>query len=709
MSGQFFTFQTFLTPMSFDEKGGETMNVTSLFFATNTAQGGGNGTSRKEVGEAVFADVFSQTIAQSAPPAPVQDSSSEEIPWQDVAAKSLESEELPEEEVVEEIVAMLAQAMQTVSPETTQESSNGQTVTMNLNFTVENMEQLENLVKDLHVLFAKLGFNQEEIQKAIKVNLSAEELGAQLAALVTPNAEIAPEGFFQTEQTISLSLSLELPKTMIQPSSEGQTMAEALSAALKQVQTSLEATKTTESPSQQQQVQQVPPAPVVQEDHLTLAQTEVKETVEAPEELTAPKVVQTQVNNTTTKSETTENTVLVIKTDKSQQPSSEPTTSKESSNALRALAQLLAENTQEGVKVEVQVRAANQDQNLEQTLHQVTEEARVVLEQKAVESAQLSDGEKADLLVMALQKRKLEGGTDPQLLPPMSLAETAKLSSELKTLTARISLSEDENDLQLKAEIKASKLTLGTLGASGAYGQALGRLVKLQPVSDLLKDLSLDSAQPSNLAKETGLPSGTEAQITGQNAESTFAFDLSQAALAMDRGGVVMEKAMPRETQFPLSETWTLPQAENEARQALISKLSSKMQHLAASGAVTNEVRIALKPEHLGDLRIVLETHEGSVKASFIVESLRVKEILQAGFNTLRNDLQEAGIKLENFQVSVRDERQSQEQAWGREGGQGRPGQQQSGRGEDQPAFRWEAQSHLALAERDEITVNVFV
>jgi|GEM_PF-1681721 len=68
------------------------------------------------------------------------------------------------------------------------------------------------------------------------------------------------------------------------------------------------------------------------------------------------------------------------------------------------------------------------------------------------------------------------------------------------------------------------------------------------------------------------------------------------------------------------------------------------------------EIRIKLTPAHLGDLSMRIATINGIVTAQFIADSQRVKELIEAGLNMLRDSLEEAGVTVQDVEVNVRGE-----------------------------------------------------
>lgn len=65
------------------------------------------------------------------------------------------------------------------------------------------------------------------------------------------------------------------------------------------------------------------------------------------------------------------------------------------------------------------------------------------------------------------------------------------------------------------------------------------------------------------------------------------------------------------------------------------------------------EIRIQLKPEHLGEVSLRIAAQNGIVVAQFVAESQRVKEIIESNFSQLRDSLEQQGINISEIEVSV--------------------------------------------------------
>ncbi len=88
--------------------------------------------------------------------------------------------------------------------------------------------------------------------------------------------------------------------------------------------------------------------------------------------------------------------------------------------------------------------------------------------------------------------------------------------------------------------------------------------------------------------------------------------------------------------------------------QEVVNQLVERVRITA--GGTVNEVRMTLRPEHLGDVTLKVITENGLVTAQFTAENQRVKEIIESNFNNLKTVLQDQGLNISGLSVSVGSE-----------------------------------------------------
>ncbi len=68
------------------------------------------------------------------------------------------------------------------------------------------------------------------------------------------------------------------------------------------------------------------------------------------------------------------------------------------------------------------------------------------------------------------------------------------------------------------------------------------------------------------------------------------------------------------------------------------------------------ELKINLKPDHLGDITLKISKENGIISAQFVAENQKVKEIIESNFNQLKDTLKHQGIEISNLSVTVGQE-----------------------------------------------------
>ncbi len=75
-----------------------------------------------------------------------------------------------------------------------------------------------------------------------------------------------------------------------------------------------------------------------------------------------------------------------------------------------------------------------------------------------------------------------------------------------------------------------------------------------------------------------------------------------------------------------------------------------------------SEIKITLKPDYLGDVALKIVSENGIVSAQFTAENQKVKEIIEANFNNLKNMLDDQGVQVSALSVSVGSENSEERQ-----------------------------------------------
>lgn len=170
----------------------------------------------------------------------------------------------------------------------------------------------------------------------------------------------------------------------------------------------------------------------------------------------------------------------------------------------------------------------------------------------------------------------------------------------------------------------------------------------------------LDFQSPAHASKEENSASGRKENLTdlfgrqgGQQASSESPIRENgasrEAAPAFQSG---LEQARATEARLAAARPQApLHQAHVATEQAVLAQLSRKFSALGANS--NGEIRLQLEPEHLGRVRISLERGEGGMNARIAVENDAVRQIVDSNIASLRQGLEDQGIKLQGLEVSV--------------------------------------------------------
>ena len=111
--------------------------------------------------------------------------------------------------------------------------------------------------------------------------------------------------------------------------------------------------------------------------------------------------------------------------------------------------------------------------------------------------------------------------------------------------------------------------------------------------------------------------------------------------------------------QYAQSVARTTAQMRLTNPQEVIGQLLDRMRADVRGGI--SEVRITLHPESLGDVTLRVATQNGVVTAHFVAENQRVKEIIEANLERLKDALSEQGVEVSSLEVEVGLSRREQQ------------------------------------------------
>jgi hypothetical protein len=118
----------------------------------------------------------------------------------------------------------------------------------------------------------------------------------------------------------------------------------------------------------------------------------------------------------------------------------------------------------------------------------------------------------------------------------------------------------------------------------------------------------------------------------------------------VDRG---MQAVNQRATQPPMVET-ELPSPADAFRENNVSQI---VERIAVSvRGNQSEARIALKPDHLGSIRLQISTENNTVSVRIMTEFSMARDLLEFHLPQLKMELQQQGLDVEEFSVTLSEE-----------------------------------------------------
>ena len=249
----------------------------------------------------------------------------------------------------------------------------------------------------------------------------------------------------------------------------------------------------------------------------------------------------------------------------------------------------------------------------------------------------------------------------------------------------------------------APRLATGTAGEKAATQSAPGSQVDPPKTAD--PDASAGTRRPVDMAQEptAGVPKGSpanDARADSDGARSkSGGGDLAEGAVRPTRGGErtieggrSFGEMMRENTAGPMKDdagALASRQGLQDGSQAFSTPMAPKTAAAAHGGATAaaaappaaeafaqdnfhqlveralfsvrggqSEARIALKPEHLGHVRMQIITENHAVTIKIVAESPVARDLIDANAHQLRSELQQQGLNVQTIEVAVSDDRQ---------------------------------------------------
>ncbi|NMB44864.1 MAG: hypothetical protein GX998_00460 [Firmicutes bacterium] len=167
--------------------------------------------------------------------------------------------------------------------------------------------------------------------------------------------------------------------------------------------------------------------------------------------------------------------------------------------------------------------------------------------------------------------------------------------------------------------------------------------------SHALEGFGQDVLTSSQWVSDDGLsdvkePIGSSPQRSETGGTSLDAEKAGQTGVALDTRSAQSAHMADARPRHPI------PHGPVSARQ-VVEQIVDRVQ-LEMKGDY-GEIRLQLKPDHLGDLQVKIATNNGIVSAAFMAESHTVKSLIEAGLPQLKQQLMQQGLNVQDVSVQV--------------------------------------------------------
>ena len=143
-----------------------------------------------------------------------------------------------------------------------------------------------------------------------------------------------------------------------------------------------------------------------------------------------------------------------------------------------------------------------------------------------------------------------------------------------------------------------------------------------------------------------------EAHEQANSMKNTFTGSMERAVEAQDRDASLLFRAPVQDrAQTPVLETSVRTMKSSTFEQRFIPEVVKQTGIILKSGG-NGEIRLVLKPENLGSIRIRLALSESSLAGRIVVDNNSVKELVESSLDNLKNALRMEGYQT-NLEVSV--------------------------------------------------------
>lgn len=146
-----------------------------------------------------------------------------------------------------------------------------------------------------------------------------------------------------------------------------------------------------------------------------------------------------------------------------------------------------------------------------------------------------------------------------------------------------------------------------------------------------------------------------EAMASGDGEESSMGQEKSSEKNTSDKSAKpALAFALDSKVEVAtLNKADTGSVVKNSDTQQIIDQIQKNMKNIRLANG-TQEIKMILKPEQLGEVNLKLALDKGGLTAKFVVQSEAVKEAIDKNLHTLKETLQAQGVEVKEIKILVK-------------------------------------------------------
>lgn len=212
----------------------------------------------------------------------------------------------------------------------------------------------------------------------------------------------------------------------------------------------------------------------------------------------------------------------------------------------------------------------------------------------------------------------------------------------------------------IKQKLEGMKFTIVEAPSNNIASTLYLQMKSARPMKEELPNIEADS-KFSEISLEAAdenvkvVLTTDEAMASGDSEESLMGQEKSSEKNTSDKSAKpALAFALDSKVEVAtLNKADTGSVVKNSDTQQIIDQIQKNMKNIRLANG-TQEIKMILKPEQLGEVNLKLALDKGGLTAKFVVQSEAVKEAIDKNLQTLKETLQAQGVEVKEIKILVK-------------------------------------------------------